>query len=342
MHNTTTVMAFGQTSEAHTNKEFIIIFGSSVTGCYRYGETEPSDIDVISDMSLERVKDVVDTWAIKHFGKELKIDLHEPNVEDSKIQVPMLGLEGKEEYIILQGNPSVKNDIYTHGFASILRLYNNDEILEMLHKEGPSYLSLLPPEYSYFGEVANMDKYCSGLQAYRNAAHHHENLKELFAQLNCGELLERLLVENPTNWIASPDLSPEAIPGYGWNHAYTITISADKTRCPLKNMTEKEAIDLIFADYPLDGNVHELIKEVNSSYLYEGDVIKKLKEHNFTPAKGDWHEYYPYGGFLTPGGKQIVYVEYQSCGECTYCEGQESGNCLNLRATLSEPVSTRK
>lgn len=138
------------------------------------------------------------------FNRVFPLDIHQPVFINGKIEVPVL----KEEelttgYHILMGNPLVHTYIRDIGFASVLRIYGEDpnRLLEKL-KDGEK-LSLLP-EGSYYKSWDGMDKYYSGLKAFRNATQ-HSRIQDILPHLNCGRLLKRLLSEDPINWKASSD-----------------------------------------------------------------------------------------------------------------------------------------
>lgn len=205
------------------NRDYIVVFGSAVTGCYRVGETQPHDIDVISNMSHSETVKIVGKWSISKFGTILPIDIHTQSVED--IEIPCLDID-TPSYIILQGDPVVIPFVRNTGFASVLRLHGNDPELDYFNVT--QYLSLLPPQYSYADNGTNNDKYYSGLAAYRNAASHVNNLDTLLSRLNCGRILKRLLTEDAKNWQASPDITDDPLPyGHGWSLAVMLNISCN-------------------------------------------------------------------------------------------------------------------
>lgn len=225
----------------------LIIFGSAVTGSFRYGESEPSDIDVLSDGTIEEVKELVNKWAMNKFDKVLPIDLHQiDNVE--KINVPTLSMDSPS-FVILKGGENIVPHIRDDGFASILRIYGNNpkELLSKLKEV--QHLSLLPPQYTYYSVLDNMDKYYSGIKAFRNAVAHCKDIDSIFSQLNCGKILKRLVTEDPVNWISSSDIdgySKLAYTGTGWSYAATLLISTDLSINPIMGMNEVEAYNVIF------------------------------------------------------------------------------------------------
>lgn len=231
--------------------EYIIIFGSAITRNYKLGHILPSDIDIISNMSEDKIQQKVNEWSLENFGNILPLDIHEPIYNGKKVEVPVLK---KEElltgYKLLWGNPEVYTFIRDNGFASVLRVYgSNPEVLLERLKKG-EILSLLP-KGSYYQSCDDMDKYYSGLQAYRNAAK-HANLEEIFPHLNCGKLLKRLLTEDPTHWKASSDITDDPLPyGIGWSMAVNINISSDVT-APVcisstgENLTADDVEEIIF------------------------------------------------------------------------------------------------
>lgn len=224
-----------------------IIFGSAATGCLAYGMTEPRDIDVLTDNKEFSTK-MVEEWSLRKFGKILPIDIHEiQKNEQGEILVPILNKDNIGFEVLASDSPIVPS-VRENGFASILRLHGNnaEEFLAAL-KNG-QYLSLLPPQYSYWDSVQNQDNYYSGLLAFRNAAKHVSEFETLARKTNCGDLLIRLLEEDPINWKCSSDIGGS---GYGWSHAHNIFITSDKT-CPvLQNgqvkMDEKQAIEFLFS-----------------------------------------------------------------------------------------------
>lgn len=224
-----------------------IIFGSAVTGCYAFGMVKPRDIDVLTDNEEFSTK-MVEEWSLKKFGEVLPIDMHkiEKN-ENGAILVPVLNKDNIG-YEVLASDSPICEMIRENGFASILRLYGNnaEEFLAAL-KNG-QYLSLLPPQYSYWDSVQNQDKYYSGLLAFRNAAKHVSDFEILACKTNCGRLLIKLLDADPTNWRCSADIGGN---GHGWSHAHNIVVSPDKT-CPvLQNeqikMDEEQTIKFLFS-----------------------------------------------------------------------------------------------
>lgn len=226
----------------------LIIFGSAVTGSFRYGENEPSDIDVLSDGTIEEVKELVNKWSMKKFGKTLPIDLHKITNNEGRIEVPTLSIENPS-FVILKGGENVIPHIRDDGFASILRICGNNPNKLLFKLKDVQHLSLLPPQYTYYSVLDNMDKYYSGLKAFRNAVAHCKDIDNIFQKLNCGKILKRLVTEDPVNWISSSDIdgcSKLVYTGTGWSYAATLLISTDLSINPIMGMDEKTAYNVIF------------------------------------------------------------------------------------------------
>ena len=111
------------------------------------------------------------------------------------------------------------------------------------------YPTLLPPQYTYYSVLDNMDKYYSGLKAFRNAVAHCKDIDSIFSQLNCGKILKRLVTEDPVNWISSSDIdgcSKLVYTGTGWSYASTLLVTTDLSINPIMGMDEKTAYNVIW------------------------------------------------------------------------------------------------
>lgn len=233
----------------------LIIFGSAVSKRFRPGQGEPKDIDVLYTGEFEyHSQNLIDDWSIREYGKKLPIDLHQVIPCGNIIDVPVLD-DGTEEYIVLEGDAdyTIRPHVRRDGFASILRLYGNscNEFVNYMTYNPIEKLSLLPRD-SYQGENNgfNMDKYYSGVQAFRNAASHATDLNNILDLLNCGSILRRLLQEDPINWKSSLESDDEKRYGDGWSWAHTLRVSLNKNEPAFLNSSERlnenEGFELIW------------------------------------------------------------------------------------------------
>jgi len=248
--------------------EVIVVFG----GFLKYDD--PSDIDVAYAGGDLTETDVVKIrqCALERRGAELAslpIDAHrvclvKDGNGNSVLSLPILTAGETPLHVFVKGGEGATaavGQLYDCDLSSILRACDGNveafrkRILEPPRgHEGMIILSLIPPgspEYVAGMWETEMDRYCSGVKALRSAVRRipEAALEEMFAMLNCGQILLRLIREDPVCWKnreapGGPWLHPNNY-GQGGSYGWTLCVSSDETAPCLRR------------DFDDDGNLDE-------------------------------------------------------------------------------------